>query len=210
MQRILFGLVAVLAIGASAMAEEKADEGWIVLFGGKSLDGWKANENTDSFTLQDGAIVAHGERSHLFYVGDDKPFKNFEFKADVMTTPGSNSGIYFHTKWQDSGWPKYGFEAQVNNTYESDPKKTGSLYGVENVTEAPAKDNVWFPYYIKVDGRHIIIQVNGKTTVDYTQPEDRKAGEDFTRVVGQGTFALQAHDPHSKVLFKNIRVRRLP
>ncbi len=43
-------------------------------------------------------LVCVGERSHLFYEGDGKPFKNFEFECDVMTTPGSNAGIFFHTK----------------------------------------------------------------------------------------------------------------
>ena len=64
----------------------------------------------------------------------DHDFKDFHFKAEVMTLPKANSGIYFHTKFQPDGWPKAGFEAQVNNTYAKDPKKTGSLYDVEDLT----------------------------------------------------------------------------
>ena len=127
----------------------------------------------------------------------------------MKTLPGSNAGIYFHTKYQETGWPKYGYEAQVNNTH-GDPKKTGSLYAVKNVYEAPAKDNEWFDYYIKVDGKHILIVVNGKTCVDWTEPADRKPGKDFTRILDQGTFCLQAHDPNSTVYFRNIQVKRLP
>ena len=210
MRRALPLLTLLLAATVAVSAAQKDDEGWITLFDGSSLDGWKINENPESFRLEDGAIVANGERSHLFYVGDEKPFENFELKCEVMTKPGSNAGIYFHTKYQDEGWPKHGFEAQVNNTYKPDPIKTGSLYQVVNVSEPPAKDNEWFPYYIKVDGRHILIKVNGKTTVDYTEPEGKEAGSDFTRKLDEGTFALQAHDPKSTVLFRNIKVRRLP
>ncbi|MCA9210865.1 MAG: DUF1080 domain-containing protein, partial [Planctomycetales bacterium] len=107
--------VSVLALSAAmlfaTLARAADQDGWVKLFNGKNLEGWKASENTDSWSVVDGAIVCDGPRSHLFYVGDDKPFTNFEFKADVMTTPGSNAGIYFHTKWQETGWPKYGYEA---------------------------------------------------------------------------------------------------
>ena len=118
--------VAALWIGLFTVNCLAAEDGWICLFDGKSLDGWKVSENPDSFKVEDGQIVAFGPRGHLFYDGDveNHNFKNFHFKADVMTTPGSNSGLYFHTKYQDSGWPSAGYEAQVNNTH-SDPKKTG-------------------------------------------------------------------------------------
>ncbi len=95
------------------------DDGWISLFNGKNLDGWKASENQGTFTVKDGELVVHGDRSHLFYVGpvNNATFKNFEFKAQVKTTQGSNSGIYFHTAYQENDWPGKGFECQVNTTH---------------------------------------------------------------------------------------------
>lgn len=197
--------VLVVTVANSASAGEK---GWISLMDGKTFKGWKASENKDSWTIEDGAFVCAGPRSHLFYVGDEQPFENFEFRCQVKTLPGSNAGIYFHTEYQEEGWPKKGYEAQVNNTHK-DPKKTGSLYAVENVFEAPAEDGEWFDYHIKVDGKRIVITVNGKECVDFTEEPDRKAGKDFARVLDKGTFALQAHDPDSKVYFRNIEVKRL-
>lgn len=207
MTRVLVCLGGWLALVAPLAAEE--EPGFKSLFDGKTFNGWKINENPQSWSIKDGAIVANGPRSHLFYVGDEQPFVNFELKVDVMTEKNSNGGIYFHTKYQDQGWPKYGFEAQVNNTYHSDPQKTGSLYGVVKVLEAPAKDYEWFTEHIIVKGKNIVIKVNGKTVVDYTEPKGAQPGDDFTRVLGSGTFALQAHDPGSTVHFKNIRVKRL-
>jgi hypothetical protein len=187
-----------------------ADEtGFVSLFDGKSMNGWKVNENQTSWAVKDGMLVCQGERSHIFYVGDDKPFKNFHFKAEVMTEPNSNAGIYFHTKYQESGWPKYGFECQVNLSYKSDPRKTSSLYAVKDVLEPAAKDNEWYLQEIIVVGKKITLKVNGKTQVEYIEPDDQKAGSDFTRKLDEGTFALQAHDPGSKVYFRNIRVKRL-
>lgn len=199
-------LVAIVAASVQSFAED----GFKRLDDGKSFKGWKkAAENEDSWTVEDGAFKAHGNRAHLFYTGDDKPFVNFELKVDVMTKKNSNGGIYFHTKYQKEGWPKYGFEVQVNNTYEKDPRKTGSLYAVKDVNPAPAKDDVWFTEHVIVQGNKVTIKVDGKTVVEYTEPEGTKAGKQFTRKLDKGTFALQAHDPGSIVYFKNIRVKRL-
>ena len=186
-----------------------AENGWVDLFDGKSFDGWKVNEKPETWSVKDGALVANGDRSHLYYVGDPEPFVNFELEAVVMTLPSSNSGIYIHTKYQDSGWPKYGYEVQVNNSH-GDPQKTGGLYGVVEVLEAPAKDGEWFTMLIRVDGKHIVVKVDGKTVTDYTEPEGKEPGKDFTRALDKGTFALQGHDPGSTVSYKSIRVRRLP
>ncbi len=190
-----------------AQRSEKKSE-WIPLFDGKSFEGWKINENKDSWKIVDGAMVCKGDRSHVFYMGEHVPFKNFHFKCKVMTKPGANAGIYFHTRYQDSGWPKGGFEAQVNNT-QGDPKRTGSLYGVVDVLKAPAKDNVWFTEEVVVQDRNIKIIVDGKTVVDYTEPEGHKPGKDFERKLGSGTFAFQAHDPGSEVHFKDVMVRKI-
>ena len=157
-------------------------------------------------------IVAHGPTAHLFYIGDvhQHNFKNFEFKADVMTMPGSNSGIYFHTEYQESSWPKKGYEVQVNNSH-TDWRRTGSLYGIQDVKEVFVKDNEWFTEYFKVEGKNVIVKLNDKIVVDYTEPDSvkRDAGSEG-RVLSSGTFALQGHDPNSKVYFKNIMVKPLP
>lgn len=206
-----FALVPAAALLAPvSAADPKADEqGYVSLFDGKTLDGWKINENPQSWKVEDGAIVVQGQpRSHLFYVGDDKPFKNFELLVDAWTEPGSNAGIYFHTKFQPDGWPKYGYEIQVNNTH-GDPKKTASVYAVKDVLEAPAKDKTWFTYKIVVKEPTIQVYIDGKLVNEFTEEPGRKPGKDFTRKLDEGTFALQGHDPKSIVKFKNIKVKRL-
>ncbi len=189
---------------ADAADEDKS------IFNGQNLNGWRASENSSSWKVVDGLLVCHGPRSHLFYVGDEQPFKNFHFKAEVMTTPGSNAGIYFHTKYQEVGWPKFGYECQVNITHK-DPKKSSGLYGVKDVSDPGVKDQQWYTQEIIVEGKRIILKLNGKTMVDYTEPANASAfSKDFERRLGEGTFALQAHDPDSKVYFRNITVKRLP
>ncbi len=204
--------IAALFPAAAARAADTADDvGWITLFDGTSMDGWKANEHPEQWKLEDGAIVAAGPRSHLFYVGKDEKnppeFKSFRWKADVKTTPGSNSGMYFHVKWQDEGFPQTGFEAQVNNSHR-DPVRTGSIYHLVKNFKAPAKDNEWFTQEIVVDAKkkNIKTYVNGNLIADYTEPEGKTGA---LEVIDKGTFALQAHDPKSTTYYKNIKVKPL-
>jgi hypothetical protein len=168
--------------------------------------------NPETFAVENGAIVVNGKTAHLFYDGPvmNHDFKNFEFKAKVMTFPGSNSGIYFHTEYQESGWPAKGYEVQVNNSH-TDWRRTGSLYAVQDVKEVYVKDNEWYEESITVKGKRVIIKVNNKTVVDYTEPENQQGtGATNGRHISSGTFALQGHDPKSKVLFRDIMVRPLP
>ena len=199
-----------LCVVANRISDAADEEGWVTIFDGTSVDGWKINENDQTWKLEDGALVANGPRSHIFYVGDDKPFVNFELKVDCMTRKGSNGGIYFHTRFLDSGWPKYGLEAQVNNT-QRDPLRSGSLYGIVDVKKQHIQDDEWWTEHIIVNGRHITIKLNDTTVVDYEEPEGQQAfSDDYERRLGKGTFCLQGHDPGSTVYYKNIRVKRLP
>ena len=136
------------------------------------------------------------------------PFKNFHLKVEVMTGPHSNGGIYFHTKYQPEGWPKGGFECQVNNTH-GDWKKTGSIYDVANTGLTAAQDNKWWTQEIIVEGNTVTVLGDGKKVVQYVEPPGAKAGNDFERKLGEGTFALQGHDPNSIIRYRNIRVKKL-
>ncbi len=193
---------------------------WIDLYDGRTMNGWESSENKSSWQIEDGALVTIGGRSHLFYVGDvnNHEFKNFEFMADVKTDSGSNSGIYFHTQYQESGWPEKGYECQViNSNFKTEDgkyteqKMTGSLYAIRNICKSPVQDGEWFNYHIVVRGKTIQTYINGELIVDYTEPKDPFRTEDHKgRILSSGTFALQCHDPQSKVYFKNIKVKPLP
>ena len=191
--------------GVAACRAEGA-EGWVSLFDGETLDGWRASENPGSFTVEDGKIVAHGPRAHLFYEGPvgDADFTDFEIKCKVYTYPNANSGLFFHTRYQEQGWPAHGYEAQINATHR-DRIKTGSIYAVDNILdEAPHADHQWFELYVKVQGRRVIVKVDGETVVDFTEQPDEIVGH---RRFSNGTIALQAHDPDSRIYFKDLYLR---
>jgi hypothetical protein len=186
--------------------------GWHLLFDGKSLDGWKASENKDCFSVKDGLLVVFGKRSHLFYTGPvgNANFRNFELKLDIMTFPKANSGVYFHTEYQETGWPNKGYEVQVNNTHK-DVRKGGGLYAIKDNLEAPTKDEEWYTMVIRVEGKRVQTWINGRQIVDYTEePNPERPPNMKGRLISSGTIAIQGHDPESKVYFRNIKLRLLP
>jgi hypothetical protein len=202
-------LLATFAYAGSA--SKTTEDGWQSLFNGKDLTGWKASETPGCFSVKDGELVMKGGRSHLFYTGavNDADFTNFHFSTQVKTTPGSNSGIYFHTQYQQEGWPDKGYECQVNITH-SDAKKSGGLYNAQDAFEQHAKDNEWYTQEIIVRDKHIITKINGKVVSDYTETEDNVLSSQPGRRLTHGTIAIQGHDPKSTVYFKDIKIKPLP
>ena len=185
-----------LVLGAMAADAPKAGkDGWVSMFDGKTLDGWKASEKPENWKVEDGAIVGRGDRSHLFWTKEI--CENCEFRATVKINTGGNSGMYFRAQEIVANWPQ-GYEAQVNTSHK-DPVKTGSLYNIVKVLDKLVPEETWFTQHIIADGDHIIIKVNDKVTVD---TRDSK--------YGKGYIALQQHDPGSVVQYKDLMYRKLP
>ena len=243
LRRLGCGLVAGLALLATnplAAQTPSPEEGFVSLFDGKTLNGWKVGDNATLFHVEDGMIVmdcpADNHRpAHLFYDGDinGHTFKNFDLRVDVMTYPGANSGIYFHSEFQNAGFPSKGLECQVDNSH-SDWRRTGSLYGLFNLTwgpetpsadnkqtvvylaNAPVKDEVWYTQEIVCRNGLVTVKLNGQPMFTYQIPDADSVHRLSSGAtwLPQGTFALQGHPPMpghiSKVGFRNIRVKVLP
>jgi len=194
MKTLTLGLIAAALFTSCAVAADDKD-GWISMFDGKTLKGWTANQNPESWTVRDGAITGDGEASHLFWIM--KECDNCEFKAECKISAGGNSGMYFRTA-MGPGFPK-GYEAQVNSSH-TDPVRTGSLYGFVKILEQLIPPDVWGTQHIIADGNHIIIKVNDKVTVDYVEATNK-----YTK----GFFALQQHNKGSVVQFRNLMYKPL-
>jgi hypothetical protein len=207
MKKLLFFFF-LLTISFSGFGQQ---DGWISLFNGQDFDGWKIAENPSSFSVEDGIIKIDGPRAHAFYVGDvnGADFKDFELMVELKTMPKANSGIFFHTKYQENGWPEKGYEVQVNQTH-SDWRKSGSLYSFNDVKEVYVKDGDWYTTHIIVKGDHVTVKINGNTVMEYVESEDKNrpanAGD---KKIDRGTFALQAHDPESVIFYKSVKVKVL-
>jgi hypothetical protein len=211
MKRLLLGvgIVGTLLLSGNlrwAGADDTKSEGWVQLFNGKDLTGWKTHpKNAGKWEVKDGVIIGTGttkESSHLFSERGD--YENFHYRIEAKINDKGNSGQYFRTAF-GPGYPK-GYEAQINSTHP-DPQKTGSLYGKVKITEMLIPPDTWFTQEVIADGKHIIIKVNGKKVVDYVD-EDPKAPT-------KGHFAIQEHPPAkgaeaSIIMVKKIEVKELP
>lgn len=218
MPKFDFSRRAFVAALAAAPLASAADGEWVELFNGHSLEGWTPSEHKDSWKVSEGALVADGARSHLFYSGPVRgaSFRNFELEVDCLARPRCNSGVYFHTAYQETDFPFKGFEVQINNSATGEGsyrerKKTGSLYGVRNIYRQFIPDDQWFKMRVAVRGRNVQIRLNDMLVVDYTEPTPPVIpdGPETGRFLDRGTFALQCHNAGSVAHFRGVRVRPL-
>lgn len=202
----LAGTACAVEQAPNALGAEERAAGFVLLFDGASLAGWRT-AHPEKYRVEEGCLVADGTkgRSMLYHVGADGEarFRDFELRMQVRTDPKANSGIYFRTEEQPQGrFPeKQGYEAQIATTH-GNPHATGSLYHVVRVAKPPVRDEVWFDYTVTVNGRRIVLALDGATVVDYTEPEDKP-----TRLTGD-RIGLQCHEP-GIVRFRSIRIRPL-
>lgn len=211
-RRTFMPLLAAVPAALRALADTPD---WVPLFDGRSLAGWKAHENTRSFRVVDGQIVAQGPRSTLFYTGPLRgaDFKNFEFSLEAMLGPGARSSIRFHTAPHAPGT---GLEILLANDFRGpngyvENRRTGSLFGLRNVYKPFVKDSEWFRIHLLVRQKQVQVRLNDMVVVDYIQPDPPFiADSDHPRVLSHGTFALEAYGPESAACFRNIQVRPLP
>ena len=237
MKRVFFAALVLVSFTAIAVAQDKQltdkekEEGWVSIFDGKSLDGWKSNEKTEGFYIKDGCITGKGNRNHLFFMEE---LGDFELKIDCKISKGGNSGLYIHAPWVEENWPVEGFELQINSSH-GDPVKTGSLYNILKIFKAPHGDDEWFTYYVTVQKDTMTVRVNDEVLYTYVDPVEkamnarmqqrrnsdagnappagdrpqRRITEANKRISQKGHIALQQHDPNSIPQFKNIFLRKL-
>jgi len=186
----------------------KDDGKWVSLFNGNNLDGWHGDK--DLWKVEDGVIVGSTDEkslkhnSFLFY---EKPYKNFVLKAKFKLR-NHNSGIQFRSE----ELPEFdckGYQADM-----AEKRYTGILHEekgriiVADVKENEVKEHYkpgeWAEFVITADGPHIKQELNGYTTIDYTEPEGDKT-------LKEGVIALQLHaGPKMRVEFKDIEIKELP
>ena len=209
---LLLSALLLQPVQGGELTEEMKKEGWVSIFDGKTLDGWKWNGKNEGFSVKDGCIVGKGERNHLYYIKEE--FGNFEFQIDVKVNPGGNSGVYIKSQWEDDTWPTTGFELQVNATHPN-RLKTGTLYDSLQYLKTTNGDNEWFHYQAICKDNTVEVKVNGETLYIYIdRKEPLPAGTKITaankRIAQRGYLVLQQHDPNSVPEFKNIFIRKLP
>ena len=196
----------VLVVTGLVVAGE-AKEGFKPLFDGKTLEGW--NGDPELWKVEDGAIAGSTDEKpikHNTFLATTKSYKNFVLKAKFKLRNG-NSGVQVRSKQHDD-YVVRGYQPDI-----AESRFTGILYeeggrGIladvdpKKVAEVVKKGD-WNQYVITCDGPQIKLELNGTTTVDYTEKSDKGAKE--------GIIAFQLHvGGKMKVWFKDVEIKELP
>ncbi|MCA9245473.1 MAG: DUF1080 domain-containing protein [Planctomycetales bacterium] len=215
-------LSAVLAICVltSAASAQAADDGWVALFDGKSLDGFVQKNGTATYRVEDGTIVGKtNEGSPNSFLCTEKLYGDFELEFEVKCANELNSGVQIRSQTKDGtndgrvNGPQVEIEASGANGAES-----GYIYGEATgrgwlTTDADRKphkhfkDGEWNKYRVVAKGSHIQTWINGEPVADLTD-------EDIFKTHPKGFIGLQVHGikkgsgPY-EVAWRNLRIREL-
>jgi hypothetical protein len=192
---LVFGTLLVearQAVNTLSPAESKA--GWTLLFDGRTLSGLSPTGNAD-WRVEDGTITATKGSGFLV---TPKPYTNFELKADFWADKAVNSGIFVRCAEGAPGAMTC-YEINIFDAHAEWP--TGSINNTKSVL--PNKPNTtekWNTLEITANGNHLVVKVNGATTVDVR--DERRPG---------GTIALQEGGANASglVRFRNVKIRPL-
>jgi hypothetical protein len=186
-----------LAIEGGSTAQ--ADEGWVSLFDGKTLDGWKVNGGFASYKVEDGSIVGttvEGSPNTFLCKGD---FQDFALELEVKCDPSLNSGIQIrsHVYSKDDPDPKnsrragvvYGpqceiarKEAGVAARFYDEGRRGQWLHEIKPEAKDAFQDDGWNRYKIVVQGNRYRSWINGIPAADFTDDTDQS-----------GLIGLQVH-----------------
>jgi hypothetical protein len=176
------------------LSDAELADGWIALFDGETLFGWKAASKAD-WQVKDGAIrVTGGEKGLL---NTSVQFDNYVLKCDFRAAKNTNSGIFLRTA------PVVGMNDITTRCYElniappENPFPTGGYVGRLKGKAVPERAGEWQSYEVTVDGAKSTVKLNGETVLEYTDPKP----------VGRGYIGLQLNE--GQVEFKNIKLKPL-
>lgn len=218
-------------VAASHIVAEDSEAGFISLFNGKDLTGWKGDKRL--WSVEDGAITGKtdeklsGELKYNTFLVADKEVGNFELRAQYKIV-GGNSGIQYRSTLKDK--EKFivgGYQADIDSSptysginYEeggrgilaergqkveigSDGKKTVDQFGNKEELQKLIKKEEWNDYRIVANGNRLQHYINGQLMSETVDGQSDKAAK-------TGILALQCHaGPPMKVQFKNIRIKEL-
>ena len=213
-------LLAVLMVSALPAMSQSQDNGWIQLFNGKDLTGWK-HVGPGGDTVENGLIKTHGGMGLLYSTKG----KFCDCKLRVvfkMRDKNDNSGVFIRIPIEPrEAWMPvhYGYEVQIDNhpetSNEDDYHVTGTLYSLTKPMAKPGKPGPeWNTMEITLDGLRTIVTVNGVKVTDYTEGQPVPPMKfDFEPQRGPrpkcGYIGLQNHSDHDVVFFKTVEYKPL-
>ncbi len=208
MKRIVVFVAIVLMGGLTTMAQASREGGWVPLFNGKDLNGWKKNGD-EKWIAEQGTILCESTANKYGYLTTEKTYRDFVLRLKFKGEAAGNSGLFFHARITGID-PQHGPDIEGMQV-EVDPsvgKHTGGLYesGGRGWVIMPTAEGEralrpgeWNDLEASVRGNRIVIHLNGVQVTDYID-----ASPKFT----DGVIGLQIHTGGGvKMRWKDIYIQ---
>lgn len=208
------GLASTAMVGTTQQAVDspppgQSAPGWIELFDGASLAGWRAVGGGATYTVEDGCILGVVGPGGNAFLRTDRAFDDFELELDLRLDETGNSGIQFRSHQRDGDGRVFGYQCEVDPSERAwsggvyDEARRGwlaPLGGDEHAAARAAfKATDWNHYRIVARGDHLRTWVNGVACADLHDDVD-----------ASGFIALQVHSGETgRIRWKNVRLREL-
>jgi hypothetical protein len=212
------------------LTSEEAEQGWELLFDGKSLDQWRLynSEGTGTWSVEDGCLTADGTGSDSTgYIISKKEYASFDLKFDWKIAPEGNSGVMYHVVESDRfstpylTGPEYQLIDDIGWPGELEEwQKTGAdyaMYPPDTAKKILNKPGEWNSSRILFDNGHAEYWLNGEKIIEFEAwtPEwialknsGKWAGAPEYGLAATGHLSLQDHG--SRVWFRNMKIMELP
>jgi len=201
---VALGLIA----GLTTLVQAAPENGWVTLFNGKDLSGWKKNGD-EKWIVEKGTILCESTANKYGYLTTDKTYRDFDLRLKFKGEAAGNSGLFFHARITGVD-PEHGPDIEGMQV-EVDPgvgKHTGGLYESggrgwvampKAEGEAALKAGEWNDLEVSVRGNHIVVRLNGVQVTDYN---------DASPKFSDGVIGLQIHTGGGvKMRWKDIYVK---
>ncbi len=203
----------LLALPVSLFAgQAAADDNWVSLFNGESLDGWEQQNGSATYRVADGVIIGKtAVGSPNSFMCTKKHYGDFELTFEVNVDNGLNSGVQIrsHSKPEFKNGRVHGPQVEI----ESGPGEAGYVYsegtGRGWLTENPRTHNVfqngkWNKYRVVAKGARIQTWINGKAMEDLSDEKSSKSG-----FIGLQVHGIKKGSGPFEVRWRNIKIREL-
>ena len=195
--RVAAGAVLPALIAVGAVAPAVAQDGWVTLFDGKSLDQWD-QVGTSNWHLAEGVVIADqlADKTVPGYLVSKKSYKNFIVRVEFWSSHDANSGIYFRCLDAKKITDRTCYEANIFDERADPSYGTGAITRYVEVRPMPKAGEKWNTYEITVKGRDITVVLDGKETARLNNG-----------MFDEGPIALQ-HGAGT-IKFRKVQVREL-
>lgn len=175
-----FIVVALGVIHTTPQATAQTGPGWVTLLDSENMGDWdQAGES--NWRLEDGAVVADNRTSQgAAYLVSKESYKDFQLYIEFWSSDDANSGIFVRCSDPEAFGATTCYEVNIFDQRTDPTYGTGAVVNFVEVIPMPKAGGKWNTYDIMVRGRHLIVVLNGETTVDFENG-----------MFNEGPFALQ-------------------